>query len=77
MRFNCQTPEYIYQQAEGLDVDESDIDLLSVFYKYGLLGILKEWLDSGLQGGEEKLIERMAFILEGNARNSLTKISLK
>ena len=69
--------EYIYQQAEGLEVDESDINLLSVFYKHGLLGILKEWLDSGLQGGEGELIERMAFILEGNIRNSLIKISLK
>lgn len=67
--------EYIYQQAEGLEVDESDINLLSVFYRHGLLGILKEWLDSGLQGGEEKLIERVAFILEGNIRISLTKIS--
>ena len=69
--------EYIYQQAEDLEVDESDINLLSVFYKHGLLGILKEWLDSGLQGGEGELIERMAFILEGNIRNSLIKISLK
>ena len=69
--------EYIYQQAECLEVDESDINLLSVFYKHGLLGILKEWLDSGLQGGEGELIERMAFILEGNIRNSLIKISLK
>ena len=58
-------------------MDESDIDLLSVFFKHGLLGFLKEWLDSGLQGGEGELIERMAFILEGNIRNSLIKISLK
>ena len=69
--------EYIYQQAEGLEVDENDINLLSVFYKHGLMGILKELIESGLQGGEEKLIERMAFILEGNIRNSLTKISSK
>ena len=69
--------EYIYQQAEGLEVDESDINLLTVFYKHGLLGILKEWLDRGLHGGEEALIERMAYILEGNVRNSLTKISSK
>lgn len=69
--------EYIYQQAEGLEVDENDINLLTVFYKYGLLGILKEWIESGLQGGEEELIERMAFILEGNVRNSLIKISSK
>ena len=69
--------EYIYQQAEGLEVDESDINLLTVFYKHGLLGILKEWLDRGLLGGEEELIERMAYILEGNVRNSLTKISSK
>ncbi|MGN0736092.1 MAG: TetR/AcrR family transcriptional regulator [Anaerovoracaceae bacterium] len=69
--------EYIYQQAEGLEVDENDINLLSVFYKHGLMGILKEMIENGLQGGEEKLIERMAFILEGNIRNSLTKISSK
>lgn len=69
--------EYIYQQAECLEVDESDINLLTVFYKYGLLGILREWIDSGLQSGKGELIERMAFILDGNIRNSLTKISSK
>ena len=69
--------EYIYQQAECLEVDESDINLLTVFYKHGLLGILKEWIDSGLQGGKEEVIDRMAFILEGNVRNSLRKISSK
>ena len=58
-------------------MDESDINLLTVFYKYGLLGILKEWIDSGLQGGKEEVIDRMAFILEGNVRNSLRKISSK
>ncbi|MGN1334496.1 MAG: TetR/AcrR family transcriptional regulator [Anaerovoracaceae bacterium] len=67
--------EYIYQQAEGLEVEESDIELLTVFYKHGLIGILREWLDRGMHDGEEELIERMAFILEGNVRNSLTKIS--
>ena len=69
--------EYIYQQAEGLEVEESDIGLLTVFYKHGLIGILREWLDRGMYDGEEELIERMAFILEGNVRNSLTKISSK
>lgn len=69
--------EYIFQQAEGLEVEENDINLLTVFYKHGLIGILREWLDSGLQAGEEKFIERVAFILEGNIRNSLTKISAK
>ena len=58
-------------------MDESDINLLTVFYKYGLLGILREWIDSGLQSGKGELIERMAFILDGNIRNSLTKISSK
>ena len=69
--------EYIYQQAECLEVDESDVNLLTVFYKHGLLGILKEWIDSGLQSGKEEVIDRMAFILEGNVRNSLRKISSK
>lgn len=69
--------EYIYQQAEGLEVDEGDINLLTVFYKHGLIGILREWLDCGMQKGEEEVIERMAFILEGNVRTSLRRISLK
>lgn len=67
--------EYIRQQAEDLDVEEKDINMLVVFYKYGLVGILKEWFDSGMQGDESGLIDRMVYILEGNIRASLRKIS--
>ena len=64
---------FVRREAEGLDASEEDIKLLAMFYKHAVVGIYKEWLQSGLKGNPEDVILRIGRLLDGNIRRSLEK----
>lgn len=65
--------DYIKKQAEGLDVSDSDIQQLILFYKFALVGLVLEWLQRGMKDDADDYISRMGFLLEGNIRAILEK----
>jgi hypothetical protein len=45
-------------------ISEADIDLRAHFYKYGLVGFILDWIDSGLREKPEDLTQRIYHLLE-------------
>ncbi|EMB69478.1 TetR/AcrR family transcriptional regulator [Streptococcus mutans] len=45
-------------------LSEADIDLRAHFYKYGLVGFILDWIDSGLRENPEDLTQRIYHLLE-------------
>jgi probable dihydroxyacetone kinase regulator len=64
---------YIRKEAQGLDVSESDIRQVVLFYKFALVGLVLEWLQRGMSDDADAYISRMGFLLEGNIRKILEK----
>ncbi|MDD2956010.1 MAG: TetR-like C-terminal domain-containing protein [Oscillospiraceae bacterium] len=62
---------FIRGRAQGLEVPESDIRILCDFYRYALVGIFLEWVESGMAGEPEPVVRRLGVLLEGNIRQAL------
>lgn len=51
-------------EEKGLDLTEEEIEFRVHFYKYGLVGFILDWIDSGLQENPQDLAHRIYQLLE-------------
>ena len=65
--------EFVRKQASDLNVSETDIQLLSVFHKHGVVGLFLEWLDNNMKENPVHLVKRMAFLMRGTVRRCLER----
>lgn len=69
------------EEARGMDVEESDLRLITVFYEEALLGVFFRWLkeDTRDNSPEEltEIIRRMHTLFEGHVHLSLQNCSRK
>lgn len=65
----------VRRYAEGLDVDESDLRYITIFYKHAIVGIIVEWLQSDMRTEPEKAIRRLGEIFDGNIRTCLERVA--
>lgn len=65
---------YVETASAGISVKEDDKKLIVDFYKQALVGMVREWLDSGMKYDPELLIRRVGVILKGNIEASLQKM---
>ena len=63
---------FIKKEAEGINADESDIELIARFYAHALVGMVLEWLSSGMKGDMNGAVERLGVLLDGNIRLTLS-----
>lgn len=68
---------FIRRQSEDLTVREDDIRTLSVFYTVALVGLVFQWLNTGMKEDPVAYIENMGRLLEGNIRYTLEKSDLQ
>lgn len=69
------TLKFVKQQAQGLDVDEEDIETIVLFYKNGTTGVFLEWLDNNMKDDLEQGIKRLGFIMRGSVRYCLERVA--
>lgn len=69
------TEQFVAAQAEGLDVDKTDLKYITVFYKHAFMGIVIEWLIKDMSVDPMTAIERFGKIFDGTVRELLEKIA--
>lgn len=67
--------QYVMLQLgeSGLDVDEYDLKLITVFYKHAVVGIIMEWVQNGMKDEPEAVIKRLGELVDGNIRQALER----
>ncbi len=65
----------VEEQASGLDVCQKDKEFIAHFYKYGFVGLLLDWIRQDMKEKPEVLIERLAFLMQGNIASALEHFS--
>ena len=60
--------------TQGVPVKDEDVGLLALFYKHAIVGTLMEWLANDMRADVERVLDRMAVLLEGNLKLSLERI---
>lgn len=61
---------FIKKETAGLNVDDTDIELMARFYTHALVGMVVEWINGGMKGNTSKDIERLGVLLDGNIKNT-------
>ena len=65
----------VREQAQGLDVPETDQQFIAHFYKYAFVGLMLDWIKEDMRGDSAVLVERLGVIVHGNIRAALERIA--
>lgn len=63
--------DVVEERCQGDDLPEEDKQFIAGFYKYGFVGIMLEWIDGGMKGDYEKLVDQLSRTVRGNIENSI------
>ena len=65
----------ITECAEGCRITEEDRQYIADFYKYAFVGVVLDWVKSGLQQSPEELVGRMSVMLSGQLRGAIENLA--
>ena len=59
--------------SEGRSIDRNDFDFVIEFYTNGIIGLISQWLDLGMQLPKHVNKERFLRMLDGSVENMLSR----
>lgn len=68
---------YVNQQARGMNVSERDKELIILFYKHAVVGIVLEWLQRRMKDEPEAAIRRLCDLMYDSVKNALKNAETK
>ena len=63
----------VEEKSIGMKVREEDKDAIANFYKFGFVGLMLEWIKSGMKEKPEHIIEQLSILMKGNITRALEK----
>lgn len=64
----------IDEKSKKLNVNIEDKKFIANFYKYGFVGIVQDWIESGMKEGPKNIITKLNSIIDGNFENALENL---
>ena len=68
---------YVDKQAVGMNVNERDKELIILFYKHAVVGIVLEWLQRRMKDEPEAAISRLLELMNNSVKNALKNAETK
>lgn len=62
----------VEEQSAGMPVRDDDKRFLADFYKYAFVGVMLEWVRTGMTQAPQFLMEQVSALMQGNIQNALT-----
>ena len=62
--------------SEGKNIDRTDFEFVVEFYANGIVGLISQWLDLGMQLQKEITQDRILKLLENSVENMLARIKI-
>lgn len=63
----------IEEKAGGMTVRSEDKAFIANFYKYAFVGLMLEWIGSGMHESPTAIIERLSILIHGDVSKALQK----
>lgn len=67
----------VNEQAEGMDVRDEDKAFIAHFYKYAFVGLMLEWIGSGMKTNPGEIIQNLNILIQGDIKKALEKYQNK
>ncbi|AOT72053.1 TetR/AcrR family transcriptional regulator [Geosporobacter ferrireducens] len=65
--------DVVNEKAEGLHVAEEDKQFIADFYKYAFVGLMLEWIRTGMKERPEDIIDKLSKLITGDIHRALLK----
>ena len=69
--------EFVSLKAEGKNISEEDLQFVSAFYCFALLGMMEKWIDDGMKEDIYEVIRKTGILFDININNAIAAISEK
>jgi probable dihydroxyacetone kinase regulator len=63
----------IEEKAEGMALREDDKAFIAHFYKYAFVGLMLEWVRTGMKENPSAMIDRLSILIGGNITGALER----
>lgn len=63
----------VEEKAASMTVREDDKAFIADFYKYGFVGIMLDWIRTGMKEEPSAIVERLSFLIHGDIVKALEK----
>ncbi len=65
----------IEEKSKDINLNNEDKQFIADFYKYGLVGVMQDWIANGMKEKPEEVIKKLNVILEGNFENAVENLN--
>lgn len=66
----------VNEKAAGMSVQESDKKFIADFYKFAFVGLLLEWIRTGMKDNPKRIIDRLSVLIQGDITRALEKLRI-
>lgn len=63
----------IEEKSEGMSVRDTDKQFIANFYKYAFVGLICEWIESGMKEKPEAMTDRLSLLVHGTITGALER----
>lgn len=63
--------DVLEEKAVNMKVNKQDEKFIADFYKYGLVGLVQDWIEHGMKENPKDIINKLSKIVEGNFEKAL------
>lgn len=65
--------DVVKEQSEGVPIREDDCLFIANFYKYAFVGLVLEWIGTGMKERPERIVEKLSTLLHGDLTGAIQK----
>ena len=65
----------VEEKAAGIDISEEEKSFIADFYKYSFVGVMLDWVRTGMKEDYREITERISTVMKGNITNSIRNFS--
>lgn len=66
----------IEERSAGMTVREEDKQFVADFYKYAFVGIMLNWIKTGMKEDPQKIVDRLSTLVHGNVTRALNNFRI-
>ena len=65
----------VEEKAAGTGISEEEKSFIADFYKYSFVGVMLDWVRTGMKEDYQEITERISTVMKGNITNSIRNFS--
>ncbi len=66
---------FIKKEYKDKKIKEENKKFIANFYKYGFVGVMEEWIETGMKEKPQKIVSKLNDIIEGDMEKAIEKLS--